>query len=197
MELTGKILIAVMPGAGKNILANKNTCKCDMAFFIKIFNQYAPMFGCNTPLRMAHFLAQIAHESMSLRYTEEIASGKAYEGRKDLGNTVPGDGVKFKGRGYIQITGRSNYTAYREYRKKQGYDIDCINHPVLLAGLVEGLCSALWYCDTHKVWQYADMDNALGVSIAINGKNRKTGLPNGWEDRRKLTNKAKAALGIT
>lgn len=197
MELTGKILCEVMPSAGKNILANKNTCKCDIAFFIKIFNQYAPKFGCNTPLRVAHFLAQIAHESACLRYTEELASGMAYEWRKDLGNTLGGDGVRFKGRGYIQITGRANYTAYRKFRQTQGADVDCINHPILLAGMVEGLCSALWFCDTHNVWKYADADNMLGVSIAINGKNKKTGLPNGWEERKKFTQKAKAALGIS
>ena len=196
MELTSKILKAIMPSAGNNILANPRTCKCDVDFFVKVFNQQAPKFGCTTPLRMAHFLAQIAHESACLRYTEEIASGKAYEGRKDLGNTVPGDGVKFKGRGYIQITGRANYTAYKEYRAKQGYDVDCITHPMLLAGMFEGLCSALWYCDTHKVWQYADADNVLKVSVAINGKNRKTGLPNGWEERKKYLAKAKAAFEL-
>ena len=52
---------------------------------------------------------QLAHESVSLRYFEEIASGSAYEGRRDLGNIHPGDGVRYKGRGPIQLTGRSNY----------------------------------------------------------------------------------------
>jgi putative chitinase len=65
-----------------------------------------------TPLRQAHFLAQLGHESGELRYTEELASGDAYEGRRDLGNTVPGDGRRFKGRGLIQLTGRANYQAY-------------------------------------------------------------------------------------
>ncbi len=64
--------------------------------------------GINTPLRRVHFFAQIGHESKELIYSEEIASGRAYEGRFDLGNTQPGDGVRFKGRGLIQITGRAN-----------------------------------------------------------------------------------------
>ena len=48
-------------------------------------------FGIDTPMRQAAFLAQIAHESGSLKYVREIASGEAYEGRRDLGNTEPGD----------------------------------------------------------------------------------------------------------
>jgi putative chitinase len=63
----------------------------------------------NTCKRKSAFLAQIAHESAQLRYFEEIASGAAYEGRRDLGNTQPGDGRRFKGRGPIQLTGRANY----------------------------------------------------------------------------------------
>ena len=75
----------------------------------------------NTPKRQAAFLAQLAHESGSLRYMEEIASGAAYEGRSDLGNTQPGDGTRYKGRGPIQLTGRSNY---REAGKALGLDLE-------------------------------------------------------------------------
>jgi putative chitinase len=65
-------------------------------------------FEINTPLRVRHFLAQIAHESAEFRYLRELADGHAYEGRADLGNTEPGDGVRFKGWGYMETTGRKN-----------------------------------------------------------------------------------------
>jgi putative chitinase len=65
-------------------------------------------FGINTPRRTRHFLAQIAHETGELRWMREIASGEAYEGREDLGNTVEGDGPRFRGWGIPHITGRKN-----------------------------------------------------------------------------------------
>ena len=72
-------------------------------------------FEIDTPARIAHFMAQIAHESGGLRWMEEIADGSAYEGRFDLGNTQPGDGKRFKGAGVIQLTGRANYEAFSEF----------------------------------------------------------------------------------
>ena len=69
-------------------------------------------YDINTPLRQVHFLAQIGHESGELRFREEVASGVAYENRRDLGNTQPGDGPRYKGRGLIQLTGRANYAEY-------------------------------------------------------------------------------------
>src|SRR5688500_5004575 len=72
-------------------------------------NEAMREFGISTPLRQAAFVAQVCHESGSLRYAREIADGSAYEGRADLGNIKPGDGPRFRGRGLLQITGRANY----------------------------------------------------------------------------------------
>ncbi len=79
-------------------------------------------------LRLIHFLAQLAHETGNFRYMEEIASGAAYEGRKDLGNTQAGDGKRFKGRGPIQLTGRANH---RKYGQQLGIDFE--NNPEIVA----------------------------------------------------------------
>lgn len=119
----------------------------------------------NTPLRCAHFLAQIGHESGDLRYTEEIASGDAYEGRAGLGNTQPGDGPRFKGRGFIQLTGRANYKAFGESIGR-----DLLADPRVVAtdpALCVGV--ATWYWMRGGLNALADADNVRGITRRING----------------------------
>lgn len=95
-------------------------------------------FKINTPVRIRHFLSQISHESGGGRYKEELASGADYEGRSDLGNTQPGDGKKYKGAGYIQMTGRANYQSFANYIKDpkvmDGVTYVANKYPVTSAG---------------------------------------------------------------
>ena len=100
MNITEEQLRYIMPGAGARA-----------ARYLKPLNVARDYFDISTPARQAAFLAQIAHESGQLRYKEEIATGRAYEGREDLGNNEEGDGVKFKGHGLMQVTGRANHEA--------------------------------------------------------------------------------------
>ncbi len=146
-------------------------------------------FDISTPLRQAHFLAQLAHESAGFKTTVEYASGAAYEGRRDLGNTQPGDGKRFKGRGLIQLTGRANYI---EAGRAMG--IDLASNPEIAAQFPNALRIAGLYWHRRKINAKADVDDVLAVSIAINGRNKKTGLPNHLEERKRYLAIAKKVL---
>ena len=145
----------------------------------------ANRYSITTPLRLAHFLAHLLHESGSLKYTEELASGAAYEGRKDLGNTLKGDGRRFKGRGLIQVSGRLNYRRYAQFS-----GIDVIARPEALAELPASVDSAGWF------WRHgngdcnnaADKDNLLAVTRIINGGTR------GYADRQRKLKQCKSTL---
>jgi len=119
-------------------------------------------------LRLAHFLAQVAHESGGFRYMEEIwgptEAQKRYEGRKDLGNTVKGDGSLFRGRGPIQATGRSNY---RYFGHKMGLDLEA--HPDLLAIPSIGLWFACEFWKDRDLNALADRDDVEAITRRING----------------------------
>jgi putative chitinase len=118
-------------------------------------------------MRQAAFLAQIAHESGSLCYVRELASGQAYEGRSDLGNTEPGDGVRFKGRGLIQITGRDNYRAVS--KALYGDDETLQLHPELLEDVVPACRSAAWFWWSHGLNALADTGAFRAITRRING----------------------------
>jgi predicted chitinase len=123
--------------------------------------------GINTHLRMAHFLAQLGHESGDMRFPEEIASGEAYEGRNDLGNTAPGDGKRFKGRGLIQLTGRANYTLYGNAR---GQDfVTPPNNTLIATDPFLAVDVSCWFWTTHGLNAFADNDNVNEITRRING----------------------------
>lgn len=143
-----------------------NLYKARVDDFVKTFNEWSDTFGINTPLRAVHYLAQVFHESAALRYTEEIASGKAYEGREDLGNNQKGDGVKFKGRGFIQITGRANYQAYANSEYCVG---DLMKHPEWLSKSPGNQKASMWFWKTKGLNELADKDDIRAITKKVNG----------------------------
>jgi putative chitinase len=132
------------------------------------------VYQINTSQRIAMFMANVLHESGSFRYVREIASGEAYEGRKDLGNVVTGDGVRFKGRGLIQITGRANYASI-----SQAFGVDFLSAPELLEQPEWAAKSACWWWNKYGCNKLADTGVFEKTVRRVNG-----GL-NGIEDRKK------------
>lgn len=132
----------------------------------------------NTRLRIAAFLAQIGHESGSLVYSKELGGQNyfaKYDGRKDLGNTEPGDGARFAGRGLIQVTGRANYL-----KASQALfgDDRLLRKPDLLEVPDWAAKSAVWYWSIRNLNALADQDRFTDITKAINGGT------NGLEDRK-------------
>lgn len=146
------------------------------------FNAFVK-YGITTPLRIAHFLGQLAHESRNFTASVESISydkaQKKYQNHKYLGNTKVGDGYRFRGRGLIQLTGRGNYQRYKNYS-----GIDIVNNPSLASNLSTSIDIACWYWVYGSAWgnlnKYADLDNVTSITKGINGGT------NGLEERIKL-----------
>jgi putative chitinase len=152
--LTGAQLRAIMP-----------TLKpADAERFAVLLEAAMNEFGIKGWKRRAAFLAQIAHESGELKYMEELASGKKYEGREDLGNIMPGDGKRFKGHGPLQITGRANH---RAVGLALGLDLE--NNPKLLTHPPIGMRAAAWFWKTHGLNELADEGDFNEITRIING----------------------------
>lgn len=149
----------------------------------------------DTPRRQAPFLANVGHESGRLQYTTELwgptAAQKGYEVRKDLGNTVAGDGPRFRGHGLIQTTGRANHAAARD-RLRARFDgvPDFVEQPERLAEPQWAALSACDYIDMRGLNAVADTGNFKEYVRRING-----GF-NGMADREALYDAARAALGL-
>lgn len=137
----------------------------------------------DTGLRLAHFMGQCGHESGGFRYMEEIASGANYEGRADLGNTQPGDGKRYKGRGPIQLTGRGNY---RRVGRLIGIDLE--SHPEIVSHPSVGLLCGCVFWSEGNLNTLADAADIRGLTRRING-----GL-NGLADREAKTAAAKRLI---
>lgn len=148
-------------------------------------------FEIDTPARLAAFLAQVSHESGGFRYVRELwgptDTQRRYEGRRDLGNTQRGDGFRFRGRGLIQITGRTNYR-----RVAEALNVPCEVTPALLEQPDNAALSAAWF------WRHgaaldlnplADQGDFRRITRLINGGY------NGWDERHKLYLAARQSLG--
>lgn len=171
--LTDKQLHVIMP----NCSATKRSV------YLPFIQQAMDEFEINNYLRQCAFLAQLAHESAELRYMEEIASGAAYEGRKNLGNTQAGDGKRFKGRGPIQLTGRTNYKKYGDL-----LGLDLIESPEQAATPEVGFRIAGLYWKLNSLNELADKKQFKAITKRINGGY------NGLADRQAYYERALYAL---
>ena len=103
--------------------------------------------GCDSPKRIAMWLAQVGNETGGLRTWTEDADGSKYEHSKILGNTKDGDGPRFKGRGATQVTGRYNYTKFSEWAFEKGLvpsKTFFVDNPTKLASDQYGFLAAVW-----------------------------------------------------
>ena len=158
MQLTLAQLLKIMPLARSRAAA-----------FTEPLNLTMTEFGINTPARQASFLAQLAHESGQLVYVRELASGAAYDTGSlavRLGNTpeADGDGQRYRGRGLIQITGRSNYAACGK-----ALGLDLLAQPALLEQTVNACRSAGWFWQSRGLNALADAGDQVAVTRKING----------------------------
>lgn len=154
-----------------------------IANFADPLNAAMQEFEIDTPLRQAAFIAQIAHESGSLHYVKELASGEAYEFRENLGNTEAGDGPRYKGRGLIQITGKANYRQCGD-----ALDLALIERPELLEDPRNACRSAGWFWSVHGLNELADKPDFLRITKRINGGT------NGYQERLAFYNRAKEVI---
>ncbi|MHA4978041.1 glycoside hydrolase family 19 protein [Pseudomonas extremorientalis] len=157
MPITQQQLLQILPNAGRQA-----------GVFVPALNTAMSRYGVVGTARVAAFIAQVGHESGQLRYVREIwgptAQQLTYEGRADLGNTVKGDGSKYRGRGLIQITGRANYAACGE-----ALSLDLINKPELLELPQYAAMSAAWFWSIRGLNTLADQKDFVKITRRING----------------------------
>lgn len=171
--ITKEILKKISPNSNDDIVRDLE----------KYLNDAFKKYKIDTYIRACHFIAQAAHESAGFRTLEEYADGSAYEGRKDLGNVVPGDGKRYKGRGIFQLTGRANYKSYGEKLR-----LDLENNPNLAKEAHVSVLTACEYWNNKNLSTFADIDDITSITRRING-----GL-NGLDDRKNYLSKAKKAI---
>ena len=176
MPISKQQLLHIFPNAGQSA-----------GVFVSALNTAMNHYQIVGLKRVAAFVAQIGHESGQLKYVKEIwgptKAQARYEGRADLGNTVAGDGSKYRGRGLIQITGRANYKACGE-----ALALDLINEPELLEKPQHACMSAAWFWETNGLNTLADAGKFDAITLRINSGQ------NGAADRQALYAKALRVL---
>lgn len=189
IEITKELIKGCMP----------NLTKANLDKFFDNLKHYMNRFEINTPLRIAHFLAQLGHESGDFRYTHELGNASYFAkydtGKlaKMLGNTpeADGDGAKYKGRGLIQVTGKANYAAFSKWywgEKDKNHFVDKpdeveTNNRACVA-------SAAWFWNSRSLNSIADKDDIVLLTKRVNGGT------NGLEDRKKRLLAAKKYLKL-
>ncbi|MCT8955045.1 glycoside hydrolase family 19 protein [Pseudomonas lundensis] len=176
MPITAQQLLQILPNAGQSA-----------GVFVFVLNTAMNRYQIVGQKRVAAFIAQIGHESGQLKYVKEIwgptKAQARYEGRDDLGNTQPGDGSKYRGRGFIQVTGRANYKACGE-----ALGLDLVNHPELLEKPQHACMSAAWFWASGGLNTLADAGQFDKITQRINGGQ------NGAADRQALYARALKVL---
>lgn len=160
--------------------------------WVDAFNLGMIMAQCTNVERAVMWCAQIGHESVGLKYMQELwgptSDQRSYEGRRDLGNIYPGDGSRFRGHGPIQITGRLNHTKVSEWAHSCGL-VDSptkfVDDPDAMAGREFGFIGAAWYWTVARpnINAMCDRRDLIGVTKAINGGT------NGLDDRQRRYNR--------
>ena len=177
----------------------------------KFMLQIVSKYNIDEPLRLAHFLAQLAHESGNFtavvenlnyssdgllktfpKYFKDRATAdqyarnpqkigsRVYANRMGNGDEASGDGFKFRGRGYLQLTGKNNYKAFSAFIGQ-----DCVADPTLVANRYP-MDSAVWFFDVNKIWDICDKGAGEDVVKAVTRK--VNGGLNGIDDRLKKFN---------
>lgn len=154
--LVSKEQLATVWGCAPSLIADSE---------ISELNKCLEQFSITTPVRIRHFLSQTAHESGGGRWKQELASGNDYEGRSDLGNTQKGDGPRFKGAGYIQLTGRANYQAFSNFVK----DPEVMQGCAYVAEMYPFSSAGFWWMN-NKMNALCDGNPAVEkVTLIVNG----------------------------
>lgn len=169
-------------------IINRMSYKTKQGEVVEALNRGMTDAEINTPLRTAMFMAQILHESGGFKWLTElgdVAYFDRYENRTDLGNVRKGDGYKFKGRGFIHITGRFNYGKVGD-----ALGLDLVTTPDMAAELVPAARIAGWFWTTHTLNTPSDRRDLKKVTYIINGGY------NGLQERLSWYQKVKQVLEV-